>query len=334
MSQLDTEQVLAQLNDTIQKAVTNSSYTMSPPSRSIYSPENLDPTIKHVIPLKAPVRNILPRSKGFGQVATWRKLTSALSPSLATSPAGTGTRLGFADAGQPNQTTQTYVLATAAYKNIGRDVELGRQALASNRGGSLDDMRQHEEFVKSVEVILGEEDIILNGNATLTSTEFDGFATSFTTNSGTAGYVTSSGIGSYSRALFNLGAEMPTHFVSNPRQNQALADDLQGAGSIQRIVVDSQGSATGGVNLERIVNPVSGNLIQTVVSRYSFNWGYLLTVSDATGQNWLEMSDLEPLSVYDVPTANHSIVSRVYETTVLKVVAENFQYKVGGLSLT
>lgn len=328
MSQLDSEQILAQLNDTIQKAVTNSTYTMSPPSRSIYSPENLDATIKHVIPLKAPVRNILPRSRGFGQVATWRKLTSRLDNAAG----GTGSAVGFADAGQPNQTSQTYVLATAAYKNLGRDVELGRQALASNRGGSLEDMRQHEEYVKSVEVILGEENTILNGDTAVTSTEFDGFAKSFTTNSGSASLVTSSGVGVYAQTLFNAGAEMPTHLVANPRQQRALADDLQGSGSIQRIVVDNQGSATGGVSLSKIVNPVSGNLIEFVASRYAGGWAYLLTVTDATGQNWLEMEDLEPLSVYDVPTANHSIVSRVYETTVLKVVAENFQYKIGGLA--
>lgn len=327
---LDTEQVLAQLNDTITKAVTNATYTMAPPSRSIYAPENLDPTIKHVIPLKAPVRNILPRSRGYGQVATWRKMTSRLDPQAL----GTGTRAGFADAGQPAQTSQTYSLVTASYKNLGRDVELGRQALASNRGGSLDDMRQHEEFVKSVEVILTEEDTILNGDTAVTSLEFDGFAKTFTTNSGTAGYVTSSGIGGYSRTLYNAGAEMPTHWVANPRQQQALADDLQGAGSIQRIVVDDRGNAIGGVSLTKIVNPVSGNLITVVASRYSGSWGYLLTVNDATGTNWLEMEDLEPLSVYDVPTANHSIVSRVYETTVLKVIAQEFQHKVGSLSTT
>jgi hypothetical protein len=330
MSEVNSEQILAQLQDTIQKAVTNSTYTMAPPTRSIYAPENLDPTIKHVIPLKAPVRNILPRSKGFGQVATWRKLTSRLDGAAG----GTGTRAGFADAGQPNQTTQTYVLATASYKNLGRDVELGRQALASNRGGNLEDMRQHEEFVKSVEVILTEEDCILNGDVAVTSLEFDGLAKTITTNSGTAGYVTASGIGSYAQTLFTAGAENPTHFIATARQQRALADDLQGSGSIQRIVVDNQGNGIGGVSVQKIVNPVTGSMVGIVPSRYAGTWGYLLTVSDTTGQNWLEMEDLEPLSVYDVPTANHSIVSRVYETTVLKVIAENFQMKIGGLSLT
>ena len=113
----------------------------------------------------------------------------------------------------------------------------------------------------------------------------------------------------------------------------ALTNDLQGGGSIQRIVVGDQGAATGGVHLTNVVNPVTGNLIELVTSRYSASFGYLLTVTDITGQNWLEMEDLEPISVYDVPTANHSIISRVYETSVLKVIAENFQYKVGNLSL-
>ncbi len=327
---MNNEALMAEVDAKIQKAVTNSTYAMSPPSRSIYAPENLDPTIKHVVPMLAPIRNILPRSKGFGQVATWRKLTSRLDPQAG----GTGVRLGFADAGQPNQTTQTYTLATAPYKNIGRDVEIGRQALASNKGGALEDMRAHEEMIKATEVILGEEDILLNGDVSVTSTEFDGFAKSFTTNSGTAGYITTSGVGVAARALHGQGVEQPTHFVASARQMQALADDLQGAGSIQRIVVDNQGAAVGGVHLAKIVNPVTGNLITTIASRYSGAWGYLLTVTDITGQNWLEVEDLEGLSVYDVPTANHSIQSRVYETSVLKVIAENFQYKWGGLSLT
>lgn len=326
----DPNVTLSEVNDLISKAVINTTYTMSPPSRSIYSPENLDPSIKHLVPMTAPVRNLLSRKAGFGQVATWRKLTSRLDPQAA----GTGTRAGFADAGQPAQTSQTYSLATAAYKNLGRDVELGRQAIASNRGSNLDDLRQHEELIKTVEVILTEEDTILNGDTATTALEFDGFAKSFTTNSGTAGYMTSSGIGSASRTLFNGGSENPNYFVANPRQLQALADDLQGAGSVQRIVVDSQGSAMGGVHLQRIVNPVNGNLVKTIASRYSGAWGYLLTTVDITGVEWLQMEDLEPLSVYDVPTANHSIVSRVYETTVLKVIAEQFQYKWGGLSTT
>lgn len=322
----DVEKLLSEVDSRIAKAVTNTTYTMSPPTRSIYNPENLDPTIKHVVPMVAPVRQFIPRTQGFGQVATWRKLTSRLDPQAA----GTGVRLGFADAGTPSETTQTYTLATAAYKNIGRDVEIGRQAIASNRNSNLEDIRAHEEMIKATEVILGEEDIILNGDTAVTSTEFDGFAKSFTTNSGTMALATASGIGVGARTLHGAGVENPTHFVSNARQTQALADDLQGSGSIQRIVVDNQGAAIGGVHLTKIVNPVTGNLITIVTSRYSGAWSYLLTVTDVTGQNWLEMEDLEALSVYDVPVSTHSVKSRVYETTVLKVIAENYQHKWGG----
>jgi len=330
---MDYERLLAEIDDRVQKAVTNSTYAMSPPTRSIYAPENLDPKIKVVVPVTAPVRNLLPRTNGFGQVATWRKLTSRLDPAAG----GTGTAMGFADAGQPNQTTQTYVLATAPYKNLGRDVEIGRQALASNRGGNLEEMREDQEMVKSVEVLLGEDNMLMNGSVANNSLEFDGFNVWFTTNSGTLaslGYETASGIATYARGVYNAGAENPSHFVANPRQGQALADSLQGTGSIQRIVVDEQGNATGGVRMDKIVNPVTGTLIQFVPSRYAGNWGYLLTVKDVTGQNWLEVEDLDPLSVYDVPTANHSLISRVYETTVLKVIAENFQYKIGNYATT
>jgi len=329
---MDFERLLAEVDDRIIKAVTNSTYTMSPPTRSIYAPENLDPKIKVVVPITAPVRNLLPRVEGFGQVATWRKLTSTLNPGVGY---GTGIAMGFADAGQPNQTTQSYSLVTAPYKNLGRDVEIGRQALASNRGGSLEDMREDQEMVKTIEVLQGEDNMILNGSVANNALEFDGLEAWITTNSGTsAGYETSSGIAVYARTVYNAGSENPQYFVANPRQGQALADNLQGTGSIQRIVVDEQGNATGGVRMDKIVNPVTGTLIQFVPSRYSQAWGYLLTVSDVSGQNWLEVEDLDPLSVYDVPTANHSLISRVYETSVLKVIAENFQMKVGGYLTT
>lgn len=323
------EKILSQVDDQLNKAaVISSTYTMDPPVRSIFAPENVDEMIKILVPMAAPVRGIIPRSAGLGQAAGWKKLTSRLDPQAG----GTGTRLGFVDAGTPSETTQTYVFTTAAYKNIGRDVSVGRQQIAANRGGSVEDVRAHEEKVKMIEVLLGEEDIILNGDSATQTTEFDGFAKSFTTNSGSASLLTASGVGVYSRTLFNAGSDAPTHLVCNARQAQALADDLQGSGSIQRIVVDNQGNGIGGVRMSKIVNPVTGNLVDVVTSRYVGGWGYLLTVTSPSGDNWLEMEDLEPMSVYDVPNANHAITSRVYETTVLKTIGEVYQYKIGGLA--
>lgn len=327
------EQVVAQVEDEIKKtAVTNSTYTFDPPARSIFSPENLDPVVKVLVPTTAPIRAALPRTNGMGQAAGWNMLTSRLDNTSS----GTNTTVGFADAGQPSQTTQTFVFKSAAYKNLGRDVEIGRQAIASNRGGRLEDMRAKEEQIKTVEVMLGEENMILNGNATSDATTFDGFYVQFTSNTfnGNGGYVTASGVGNYAQALFEKGAEAPTHWISSSVQNQALSNALAGTGSIQRIALDDQGNAVGGQRLARIVNPVTGNLIEVITSRYSGGNAYLTTVRDASGQNWIEMEDLEPLSIYDVPTANHSVVSRVYETCVEKVIGEVFQARVGNLSLS
>lgn len=329
----DAEQVVAQVEDEIKKsAVTTSTYTFTPPTRSIFSPENLDPVIKVLVPTTAPIRAALPRTQGMGQAAGWNSLTSRLDNTAS----GTNTAISFADADQPSQTTQTFVFKSAAYKNLGRDVEIGRQQIAANRGGRLEDIRAKEEQIKTVEVMLGEENMILNGNSGTTSTDFDGLYVQIVSNTfnGNGGYVTASGVGNYARTLFEAGAERPTHWIASSVQNQALSNALAGTGSIQRITMDDQGNAVGGQRLAKIVNPVTGNLVDVITSRYAGGNAYLLTVSDASGQNWVEMEDLESLSIYDVPTANHSIVSRVYETTVEKVIGEVFQARVGNLSLS
>ena len=317
-----------EVQEMINKAVTSGTYTFDPPSRSIYSPENLDPVVKTLVPTATPVRNILPRVPGAGQATGFNKLTSRLDPGAG----GTGTGVGFADAGQPNETTQTYEFVSYPYKNLGRDVEIGRQLIASNRGRNIEDIRASQEMVKTMEVLLGEENMILNGDAAADALEFSGFAKLFTTNSGSAALISASGVSGYGQTLFNAGADLISHLVLNPRQNRSLSDALEGTGTIQRIVIDNQGSATGGVHLKNIVDGNTGNLIEVVTSRYAGAWAYLLSVRSAAGENWIEMEDLETLSIYDVPTSNHSIESRVYESTVLKVIGEPYQYKIGGLA--
>ena len=325
---MDAEALSQQIQDEVRKAVTQSTYSFSPSDRSIYSPENLDPVVKTVVPTATPVRNALPRKPGMGEAASFNKLTSKLDPTAT----GTGTRVGFADAGQPSQTTQSYTFVSYPYKNLGRDVEIGRQQIAANRGSNLEDVRAREELIKTTEVLLGEEVMTLTGDADLYSTEYSGFSKLITTNSGTAGLLTTSGVSNYAQTLFNNGADLVSHLILNPRQNRALSDQLESSGSIQRIVIDNQGNATGGQHLANIVDGNTGNLIKVVTSRYSASWAFLLSVRSAAGENWIEMEDLEAMSIYDVPTSNHSIQSRVYETTVLKVIGEPYQYKIGGLA--
>ena len=332
------EKTLSELKDTLQKAVTNSTYTFSPSARSIFAPENLDPVVKLMVPTATPVRSLFPRSKGFGQAAAWKKLTSQLAPGTkgagvitGGSATGTGYKAGFADGGAPNtSTTYTFAVTTAAYKNLGVDVEVGRQAIASSRG--YQDIRDELVRFKTLELMLNEENMILNGDSAIDSTEFDGLGKSLTTNSGTLSLLTASGVSAQIQGPYmDYGAQFQK-LVANPRQIRALSDDLQGSGSIQRILVDNQGAGVGGIHLAKIVNAVDGSLIDVVTSRYAGTWAYLLTMTEPSGEASMEMEDLEPISVYEPPTSNHSVVSRVYETTVLKVIYEVHQAKIGGLA--
>jgi hypothetical protein len=333
----DLEKTLAEIKDAISKtAVINSTYAFSPASRSIFAPENLDPVVKLMVPTATPIRSRIPRTKGFGQAAAWKKLTSQLAPGAKGSGAivgdgtGTGSVIGFADGGQPVSDTQTFTVVTAAYKNLGLDVEVGRQAIASSRG--YQDIRDELVRIKTLEVMLGEEDMILNGDKTNNALDFDGLAASLTTNSGTLSLLSASGIGAQIQSAYWTYGSSPQVLIANPRQIRALADDLQGSGSIQRIVVDNQGAAVGGVALAKIVNPIDGTLIDVIASRYAGSWGYLLELKTPAGENEIEMEDLESLSVYEPATASHSIISRVYETCVLKVIYETRQIKIGGLA--
>ena len=332
----DLDSVIDQLKDTIQKtAVTNATYTFQPVLRSIFNPENLDPVIKLITPTAAPLRALMPRSKGYGQAASWKQMTTALSPTLTISGmtvSGTGSSAFFADGGTPNSTTQTYVVVTAPYKIIGRDVEVGRMAIASSRG--YQDIRDELVRIKTLEVMLGEEDAILNGAIANDAAAFNGLSASLSSNnqSVTGNLLTASGVGRYVLAPYwNYGATSDV-LVCNPFQASALANDLQGTGSIQRIVVDNQGNGIGGVRLAKVVHPITGTLIDVVTSRYAGTNAFLLDMASDGGEPWLEMEDLEGISVYEPPVSTHSIISRVYETTVLKVVGEVMQVKLTGLA--
>lgn len=327
------------VDDAIKKAaVTTSTYAFTPPSRSIFSPENLMSTIQVLVPMTAPLRDKLPRTEGFGQAAGWNKLVSAVDNTAS----GTGVDIGFADGGQPNQTTQTYSFTSAAYKNLGRDVEIGRQQIAANRGGNLEDIRNQQEKIKATEVMLGEEVMIMHGSSTAFNNvagtvDFDGLDFQLQTNVNYLylnSYLTISGVGQQCQVQYLKGADNIDLLVANPRQQQALGDDLQKTGSIQRIIQGDQNRTTGGNRLAAIVNPVTGGDVELLASRYAYSAAYLLQTRSAAGDNGIEVEDLESLSVYDVPTADHSIVSRVYESSVLKVIQEPFSGRFSGLLLT
>jgi hypothetical protein len=319
--------------DILKAAETTSSYTFSPTTRSVFSPENLDERIKFLVPIDTPLRNRFPRSEGSGQHAEWKRMTSALhsrTHSTDVANAGTATSIAFADANAPGETTQTYDAKVQAYKLLGRKLEVGGLALAASRGRDGEpDMQRGRERIKAYEVMLGEEEMIIAGDTDNSANEFNGLNDQITTNSGAfTGFVTYSGVANLARTLYREGAD-PTLLVASPRQLQALADDIQNNNGIYRGVISQSEVAdtVGGFALSKIVNPVTQSLIDVKPSRFVGFGGLLLTEKSPAGEVWIEMDELIPMSRVDVPSTTFSYVSFILEAVALKVIGEPFQLK-------
>lgn len=328
-SALNDPTLLASIAAMIQKAsVTTGTYTFSPATRSIFVAENLDPVIKTLVPTATPIRNVIPRSTGMGQASAWKKMTSKLDPSAT----GSGQSIFFADAGTPNETSQTFSVATAAYKLLGRKLSVGLQHIAASQGqpeGSAEDQLLR---IKTLEVMLGEEWAIINADSAVDGNAFDGLLKQITTNSGSAALLTASGVASYDQTIFEAGGNA-THLFLSPRQKRAIMDELQSSGSIHRIVTANDSGRVANLDVKSILSPVTGNEIQFVVSRYMGAWAVLGSVTSPAGEAYVDMQDLIPLIKLDVPVTTFAKDSFVVESTVLRLMAEPYWYKIGGLAV-
>lgn len=309
--------------------------TFDPETRSIFSPENLDHIIKLIIPKDTPLRNRLPRTPGLGQATAWERLTSKLHVnSGGVAGIGTNTSIAFADGGEPNETEQTFVVESQAYKLLGRKIQVGGLAIAASRtnpgGNQFEQRRRH----KIIEVMLGEEELLIGGDATVNPLEFDGLGKQILTNSGVRSLLTVSGLNEdIANTVYKEGGS-PTMILANARQTQGLSDELQGTGSIQRIVIDDQGQAIGGLRVTKMVNAVDGGLIDILTSRYVADQGFLLQERDVSGEAVIDVSVLIPMSQIDVPTTTFATTSFVVEAEALRVMAEPWQFKFTGQALT
>lgn len=326
----EVDQALSEIKDMIAKAAeTSSTYTFSPATRSIFSPENLDEEIKFLTATDTPLRNRFPRSKGLGQASTWKVMTSNLWSGNNPTGTGTMTSIAFADAAAPGETSQTYSTVSATYKLLGRKLEVGGLALAASKGREgQPDMQKARERVKILEVMLGEEELLIGGDAASRTSEFSGLNKQITTNSGTCTFITASGVGDWCRTLYGYGAN-PTLLVASARQLQALANDLEKSNSIMRSVVSQGelGGVVGGLALAKIVNPITGSLIDVKPSRFVGYGGLLLTEKSPAGENYIDVDELIPMSRVDVPSTSFSYVSFILEAVAARVFGEPFQYK-------
>lgn len=312
----------------------------SPPARSVFAPENITADIKLLVPTETPIRNRTPRVGGFGQAAVFKKLTSKLHSNSGAAGVGTNSRIEFADAGAPNETSQTYSTVAYPFKLLGRKVEVGGLAIAATRGGTPggnpqingDNMLSSREKVKAVEVMLGEEELLIGGDATAQTLQFDGLGVQIVTNSGNAALLTASGIGNFCNTVYLAGGD-PTVLYANARQNRAIADNLEWSGSIQRAFINDQGNVTAGFRVSNVINPVTGGVIDLEVDRYVGGDAYLLQERSIAGENWVQVEELIPMSRVEVASSNFSQIRFVLEALVLEVIGEPFQMKIGGLAI-
>lgn len=334
-------QVDAQMRDQIMKAAeVLATTTFSPPTRSVFAPENITADIKLLVPVETPIRNRTPRVQGFGQAAVFKRLTSRLHSNTGAAGVGTNTAVAFADAGAPNETSQTYATVAYPFKLLGRKVEVGGLAIAATRGGTPGgdprangaNMLDARERVKAVEVMLGEEELLIGGDVDTSALQFDGLGKQITTNSGNAALLTASGIGNFCNTAYLAGGN-PSVLYANARQNRAVADNLEWSGSIKRAFINDQGNVTAGYRVANVINPVTGTVIDLEVSRYVGGDAYLLQEKSVSGENWVQVEELIPMSRVDVPSANFSSIRFVLEALVLEVIGEPFQMKVSGLAI-
>lgn len=308
--------------------------TFSPPTRSVFAPENITEDIKLLVPVQTPIRNRTPRVSGFGQAAVFKRLTSKLHANTGAAGVGTNTAIAFADAGAPNETSQTYDTVAYPFKLLGRKVEVGGLAIAATQGGvgAGENMLTQREKIKAVEVMLGEEELLIGGDVSTSALQFDGLGKQITTNSGNAALLTASGIGTFCNTVYLAGGD-PSVLYANARQCRAVADNLEWSGSIQRAFINNAGAVTAGYKVKNVINPVTGTVIDLEVSRYVGGDAYLLQEKDVTGENWVQIEELIPMSRVDVPSSNFSSIRFVLEAEVLEVIGEPFQMKIGGLAI-
>lgn len=334
-------EVDSQVRESIMKAAELlATQSFSPPARSVFAPENITEDIKLLVPTQAVLRNRLPRVQGFGQAAVFKRLTSKLHSNTGAAGVGTNTAIAFVDAGAPSETTQTYDTVAYPFKLLGRKVEVGGLAIAATRNSGLGNnpvtgggnMLDSRERVKAVEVMLGEEELLIGGDVSTSALQFDGLGKQITTNSGTASLLTASGIGSYANTVFLAGGD-PSVLVANAKQNRAIADNLEWSGSIQRAMIPNTKGVTAGYKVSNVINPVTGNVIDLEVSRYVGGDAYLLQERSAAGDNCIQIEELIPMSRVDVPSSNFSQIRFVLEALVLEVIYEPFQMKIGGLAI-
>jgi hypothetical protein len=277
----DINKVLGALGDsfsTLERTITSA--TSAFPVR-----ENLEAEAKILIPTDTPVRNLLPRVPGSGTAIQWRQLTSfggGWGSGYDQGGGGSAAQVFYGETGAPAAVDSAYAAKSAGYKLLGVMGSVSGFAMAA--GQNFQNQLAVEKTNKLRNLMLLEEFALINGSSTSTAAPFGNGTTAFgydglinlvTTANGTPAAQVQTAIGALTLAhidaqlnrLFAQGGS-GHYMLVNMVEATSLAHLAQASGSINRILIDNQGSAVINTRVSAYIHPTTGEPVDIIVSRF------------------------------------------------------------------
>lgn len=213
---------------------------------------------------------------------TAETVTNTSNPYGAGANAVSKTRIFFSETGAPAQHATVYADKSASYKLMGTFYDITGFAMAA--GATYQNQLEMEKTSAIRNLMLNEENALLNASSTAitepwgdgtTAFGFDGLNNLITTANGTpsaqiqtaVGIFTTAHIDGQIRRLYEVGVT-DLFMIMNPIEALSLAHVLEGTGSILRYMADKDGRVVGGIYVGAYINPITGQPIDILVSRF------------------------------------------------------------------
>lgn len=304
--------------ENVQKMLTTPTYIAG----AILVRENLSAYVDKLAFKDTAIRDRLARKQGQGLAASWNVMTAMGSGNSA-----------FTEGGTPNEDSTTYVRRSAIYKELGKTKSISDRMLAA--GKSFLDQEAEQTEIAIRETIQDEEQYIITGDTGVSALQFDGLATTVTTNTfddanNALGFRTDL-LDKAVTTIVNTYGVRPTAIYCGWGMKRAINQSL--AGDV-RINLDQTNEVATGVEVGFYQSPIGRLPIipsfaiaadTTTYAGYSVEDIYIVT-EKARGQDVIYMEDLYPLGKSMLDRTGAAIKFMVTEATVLVCRAQEFQY--------
>lgn len=323
-------QMVQQVAEKLRKDITVSGIT----GLAMYR-QDLSPVLAIEPPIDTPLRNRFSRQPGNGGAHEWNRLVTTVnsdgSPLIGgTTPAGAA----FAKGGLPVNVNPVYEHVSAPYKLIGDIAEV--TDFDQEAGRTYIDMMAHQIKMKTLNVALIEEWMILNGNSSVNPLYFDGLTKQCTFNGVDAGNAQFKlgNMRSGQKLMFDQGAQPRLAVMST--NIKAKVNDLILAnyyGIRQTTGLTGFAMLSAGLNVDKF--NVGFGEVELIQHRFlrptSYSGGGTETVImldhmsyDDNGNN-IAMVDLLPVAMTPLARTTTSTRRLVQEYTLLKVTIPLYQ---------